>query len=611
MLNFKMRYKMKKSTIKYIILFLSITVFSCDDYLATDSPSAFTESNLFKNVDYATKAVDNIYASFTSNYSYGFDLMHVCADSDTELCPWDNDNGAYSISHYDHSDGNSLLERDWNNFYKGIEMANICIENLPESEIWNGDDAETARYLYGQAVTLRALCYSWLINIWGDVPFNTKSIQGDDNFYVSKTDRDSIYEYLIQDLKDVEDYVPWMSTTQTAEEVNKAFVKGLRARMSLAYAGFSLRNTTLETKRGRYWEEYYAIARQECKEIMESGQHGLNPSYEGVFKLLHAYTQDNSYKETFAEVAFGRGSSGRMGYTIGMKFAKYDPTYGYSGPALYAPINYFYDFDKTDERRNVTCELYNYDYKTDTYGQQVIQTRYYVSEISKWRKSWISPAMGGGDSKVANTGVNWPLMRYADVVLMYAEAENELNGPTTSAKEALSMIRERAFPEEAWDNSVIQYVDSVGSSKESFFNAIVDERMFEFGGEFLRKWDLIRWNLLGDKLDEMRENYAKILYDDPKYADVPNYLFWKLNDDGETIDILNQDYRINETSIEGYEGTVWLSGNYASRITGTINTYLPKFANGYDAATNNHLYPIAATIIGDSNGSLSNDQMPW
>jgi hypothetical protein len=60
-----------------------------------------------------------------------------------------------------------------------------------------------------------------------------------------------------------------MSTTQTAEEVNKAFVKGLRARMSLAYAGFSLRNTTLETKRGRYWEEYYAIARQECKEIME------------------------------------------------------------------------------------------------------------------------------------------------------------------------------------------------------------------------------------------------------------------------------------------------------------------------------------------------------
>jgi hypothetical protein len=69
------------------------------------------------------------------------------------------------------------LARDWNNFYQAIEMANICIDYLPESEIWNGEDAETARYLYGQAVTLRALSYSWLINIWGDVPFNTKSIQ--------------------------------------------------------------------------------------------------------------------------------------------------------------------------------------------------------------------------------------------------------------------------------------------------------------------------------------------------------------------------------------------------------------------------------------------------
>ena len=203
------------------------------------------------------------------------------------------------------------------------------------------------------------------------------------------------------------------------------------------------------------------------------------------------------------------------------------------------------------------------------------------------------------------------MMRYADVILMYAEAENELNGPTASAKEALSMIRSRAFSEDIWDKKVTQYVDSVGSSKEDFFNAIVDERYWEFGGEFLRKWDLIRWNLLGQKLDEMKENYTKILYEDPKYADVPNYIFWKRNEDGETIDILNPDYRINEESIAGYNRDRWMSGNSSSRKETTINDYVPVFANGYDASVNNHLYPIAGTIISNSNGSLSNDQMPW
>ena len=400
---------MKINFKKYTAFFFGILLLGsgCDNYLKVDSPSQFTESNLFKNVDYAEKAVNSVYAALTSSYAYGFDLLHYCVDSDIEIVPWNNDNGAYSISHLDHSDGNSLLERSWNNFYTGIEQANICIEYLPESEIWDGKDAETARYLYGQAVTLRALCYSWLINLWGDVPFVTEPIQGDGNFYVTKTDRDSIYEYLIQDLKDVEDLVPWMSQTHTAEEVNKGFVKGLRARMALAYAGYSLRNNTLETRRGRYWQDYYEIARQECKEIMESGEHGLNPSYKNVFKLLHAYSQDNSYKETFAEVALGRGMSGRLGYTIGMRFARYDPQYGYSGPAINAPIHYFYNFDKSDERRNVCCELYDYDYKAETQGQQVLQNqRYYMLAIAKWRKSWIEPAMGGGEAKVALTGIN-------------------------------------------------------------------------------------------------------------------------------------------------------------------------------------------------------------
>src|SRR5690606_5418336 len=193
----------------------------------------------------------------------------------------------------------------WRSLYGTIEKANICIDNLPISEIWEDKaTSQEARYLYGEAITLRSFCYHLLIRHWGDVPFITKSAGGDSDLFPLKVDRDSIYESIIKDLKDVEDYVPWMGTTistQTTERINKGFVKGLRARLALHYAGFSLRNRTFETRRGRNWEAYYEIARQECKEIMESGQHQLNPDFEDIWKTICSYGMDLSYKEVLFE----------------------------------------------------------------------------------------------------------------------------------------------------------------------------------------------------------------------------------------------------------------------------------------------------------------------
>lgn len=601
---------MKKIKIKYIALILLITVFSCEDYLLTDSPSQFTANSLFTNVDFAKKAVSSIYATLMSDNGYGFYMLYYMFDSDIEYNISANNSGFNSISHFDHSAGNPYNTYIWNNCYQGIEMANICIDKLPQSPIWMGNNAKIAQNFYGQAVTLRALCYYWLISIFGDVPFVEKPAKGEDDFYIPKTDRDSIYEFLIQDLKDVEDYVPWISETGTAEVVNKSFVKGLRARLALAYAGYSLRNKTFETKRGRYWQEYYQIANQECKDLMESGEHQLNPSYENMFRMINSSKQDITYHESFAELAFGRGLSGRLGFTVGMLFASYDPQYGYSGPASFTSPLYYYSFDKADLRRNVNVELYNYSGTGANLGKQVLNPLfYYRLDICKWRKSYINPPMGGAESKTAVTGINWPMMRYADVILMFAESENELNGPSDAAKEALSAIRKRAFPEKVWPQKVTQYVDSVASSKASFFNAIVDERMWELGGEFLRKYDLTRWNLLGPKFRELKENMQKIVNDDPKYANVPTYLFWKRNDDGERIDILNPDYRLTNTAITGYTRSAWLPKISSSQKT-TMERIIGYVANGYNESLNNHLYPIGNSIIESSKGVLSNDQMP-
>ncbi len=600
---------MKKYTrLTAILAMLLVSGSSCDNYLETHSNSIFTEETAFINLDFATKAVFGVYADLTSTSSYDLSMIYFKADNDIEFILGGNDNSRRSVAHYSADDGNSILGSTWNLVFRTIERANICIEELPRSPIWEGEYANEARRLYGEAVTLRALCYYDLISLWGDVPFLIKSTQAGDNFYLPKTDRDEIYEYLIQELKDIEDYVPWMRETHTTERINKAFVKGLRARMALAYAGYSLRNKTHETRRGRHWQEYYKIANDECREIMESGRHQLNPSYENIFRTIHAYSQDLTYGEVIFEIAFGRLISGRTAQALGMLFATNppDPLHGRANSEIRTSMHYYYSFDTKDLRRNTNVELYNYA-STSFPGQQrlVANTGF---GLSKWRRNWITPSMGGDLRDVQFTGINWPLMRYSDIVLMFAESENELYGPTEAAQQALASVRQRAFAPADRLEKVTGYVNSVAASKEAFFKAIVDERAWELGGEMIRKNDLVRWNLLYTKIKEMKDESLKIMSNDPKYHWVPDYIFWR-HKDSEVIEILNPDYRLPGTAIEGYTRTNWFPLSSAGNITTFTNT-LNIVANGLSETKNNHLAAIPATIIGATNGVLTNDQIP-
>lgn len=602
-----MNYIMKKNIIYIFIVFLIFANTSCEDFLKSESKSTFTEQSAFYNVDFATKTVNGIYNNLLDQNLYEFIFLFTKCDNDIEFNDGNEDNSVNTMSHYNATSGTTYIKQMWDLFYQSIEMSNIIIDNLPKSKIWTDENSEKAHQLYAEAITLRALCYYELVITWGDVPFKIKSTQSGDNFNVPKTDRDVIYEYLIKDLADVEEYLPWMTETKTAERINRSFAKGLRARMALSYAGFSLRNKTLETRRGRKWEEYYRIANLECKELIESGKHKLNPNFSNIFKTLHSYSQDVINYESLFELPYGRLFSGRMAYTFGMQFSTSpsEPKYGRAAGQVRVPLSYFYTFDAKDTRRDVSVELYNYNSAVNLSKQWLVNG--YSFSPTKWRKSWIVPSMGGTNKEATYTGVNFPLMRYSDIILMYAETENEINnGPTLEAKEALSTVRKRAFPQEIWSSKVTNYVDSVSVSKDDFFNAIVNERAFEFGGEFIRKQDLVRWNLLGTKIAEMKEKCRKIVNNED--LSVPMYLFWKYKDDGETIEILNPNERLAETSIVGYQKSSWISIGYNNNAY-----YLERMrlvANGYDQTKNNHLYPIATETITSSNGVLSNDQIP-
>lgn len=142
-------------------------------------------------------------------------------DSDIEHVYGNDDGSGRSLARYKADAGNAYIASPWKLLYQTIERANICLDNLPKSPIWEGEYAKEARRLYGEALTLRAMCYFELVRNWGDVPFPIKSFQDGDQYTLPKTDRDEIYEYMIEDLLKAQEYVPSMKEIQTVERISK------------------------------------------------------------------------------------------------------------------------------------------------------------------------------------------------------------------------------------------------------------------------------------------------------------------------------------------------------------------------------------------------------
>jgi len=161
--------------------------------------------------------------------------------------------------------------------------------------------------MHGEALTLRALHYYELIRNWGDIPFRTKAYQPGDEQNLPKTDRDVIYDQIIDDLLKADSLVPWWTEVPLEERITKGAVKGLLARIALARGGWSLRREG-GMQRGSNYEYYYQIARDQCWEIIQSGQHWLNPDYEDVFRTHCELRLDDEYGESMlASNPMGRG----------------------------------------------------------------------------------------------------------------------------------------------------------------------------------------------------------------------------------------------------------------------------------------------------------------
>jgi len=605
---------MKK--IKYLLpIIIAAIVTSCQDYLIVESPSKDDLEYIFSSVADAQSFVDGIYQPFMEDGYANSLSMYENPSNDVEMVgsiAATPDGGRRDQASCRVTPTNSGMAKAYDICYVAFNRANIAIEGIRQSKLF-AEKNESMVQLLGEAITLRAYWYSLLVKHWGDVPFKTTPTKAGDDFFLPRTDRDTILDFVIQDMIAIEPEMKYAKDlTYGVEQVSREFTQALIARVALARGGYSLRKG-LTMERNADWLDYYKIANTYCKKMIESGTHTLSLSYSNVFTNQSKYIV-NSSDDMIFEIAYGPGVS-EVGYVPGKRIDGGTHPWGGGGGYYMLTPSYIYSFDTLDirlftDKEEASVATYTKINSDLTQGILGVES----AQVSKWCKYWVPTPLGMSSSK--STGINWPVMRYADVLLMYAETENELNnGPTAAAKEALKTVRKRAFAAEHWQSKVEDYVNGL-NSKESFFNAIVDERAWEFGGELLRPFDLIRWNIFRSKILEAREKMVQMGKDvnsgTGQYANLPDKIYWKLDPSTGKIDIKGLRSKLSAAP-EGYTAKNWLSTLY-NPTTDTHAGFLDLYWYGITQDLTkpaNYLSPIPATEITKSNGKLSNVGYGW
>lgn len=592
--------KIKTFTLGSLAIAMLLSFGSCKKYLEIKPESAFSPEDIFSNVSSANSAVMGIYQLLAGDDGYGQRQSLVFVnDTDEFSRSGDVDAGARGLARYAADAGNGELAATFIRGYQGIERANLCIKYIPLMTAYTSGsaaDKKELRRLYAESLVLRAIYYFDLVKNWGDVPLQTEpSVSGMD-FNLAKTNSDLIYDRILADISVAERLLPWRKETTSDERVTQGAARGMRARIALFRGGFQLRRSSGMMERLPDYIKYYTIARDECDTVIRSGQHILNPSFYDVFKKANELTLDNVYGERMLEVAQAGGNANydsKLGRASGTRIADAS-RYGPGGGAMNPTASYFYSFDPLDPRRDVSIAHYNIDALN-------LKSPAKITEMNdgKYRRDW-RPIIAGATQTLA---INWIMLRYSDVLLMYAEAINEINGgPDANAIKAFEDVRRRAFSANPGK------VGTTPTGKEAFFDAVVKERSLELGGEGIRKYDLIRWNLLGAKLIQARTEMTAIFNTPAKY---PRYLYYR--NVGEEFEFLpGTGYYLPDPAVPPavlYNAvtnpTGYIRVDWRQNLTITAGGAVEKLGRNFKS-NHSEVLPIHRTII-DLNRNLKQD----
>ncbi|WP_304064253.1 RagB/SusD family nutrient uptake outer membrane protein [Pedobacter glucosidilyticus] len=467
------------------IAFLFLMIHSsCENYLDTKPINFVTPDNFYNNEEELTAALMAVYSELgsTTDGTYSRFLSLEAPSSNDEMVR----RGANTESAADAYNASASYDRfftSWTTLYSGIQRANLLLENIDKALV----TPDIKNKIRGEALFLRAFYHFILVSYWGDVPLKLSSTNSLNQIYIARTPAKQVYDAVIKDMTASYELVDEITTFNHAGRVSKTAVAGILARVCLHAAG-RLRDAF-----------YYQNAKDWALKVIQSGIHSLNPDYKQIFINHSADIYD--IKESIWEVEFQhdnglqRNEGERFGSTIGIR--NNDDKTGFMQGNYTATGVLFSLYEQGDVRRDWNIAPFYYpNFDRNNPAVQYPSNYRWGRYVAKWRREYQTKEYNKNFG-----GTNWPLLRYADVLLMFAEAENEINGATPQAYEAINWVRRRAYQLPAEQNSIADLPPNL--SKESFFNWIKDERARELAFEGHRKLDLLRWNLLTTTIQQM------------------------------------------------------------------------------------------------------------
>ena len=581
--------------------FACASLASCTNFLGQNSISTVDNTFVFSSIETAKTVVYGAFNGIKESYNSGVPTNFSNIGSDVERCSVGiiadlvgasqlyGGPESYSVEKFPINGG---LKGYWNTWYSAISKCNQVISNIQAFDNFKDilDNAPNEwSDLYGQAFALRATLYKELTHIYGDCIYYTENEIGQD--IKELTNRDYILEKEIDALIAVEPLMFKVGENgHMPDQMTKNYVDGLIGRLCFQAAGYMTRRTDLgddfyadaegnkysyevwgtdDSRKAAYgrrsdWKNFYTKALPWLKKgVTETGEVALttvDPRNDGVRTFGNPFqyyfeqvTQQVMPYESVFEIAIKEdGGSSRIAYNFGRGSNGGSPAYPPKANAQTCSYpKVFYDmFDPQDLRRdasvNVTGStgggaeaLYNYSLSNkNTLG--IGCNKYDLNRQ-------VNP-----DARQLYSGINYIVMRQADIILMYAEAL-AVTGDAAGAKAELKKIHDRAFPAKVRD---AKFDEFLAQNNGDVYEAIIAERALEFISENLRRWDLIRTG----KLPEVAVTYRKALVDDiatmkkdgfVKYAngnEFPAYVWTKMVDAKKLLG-----YRLTAQTPEGLD----------------------------------------------------------
>jgi hypothetical protein len=429
---------------KSVFVLMAAMFAGCSDFLELSPKDAANVSNFYRNASDMQAAVNAAYGMLTSAGEYGYAYYNVSEVRSDNTMNWEGGGNLpdAELDQFKMASTNEIIRLMWIDTYRGILACNTVLDHIEGAKM---DQALRERFI-GEAKLLRALKYFNLVRTFGDVPLvlsETKSVA--EGYNQSRVPRAEVYTQIITDLTDAGQKLPVSYAGSDVGRATKGAAKALLGKVYLTTGDF-------------------AKAAAVLKEVIAAGTYKLLDDYAALWPVANANNQESIFEVQFKKGGTGTGSSFYNNFAprnSGTSVVKI----GFAGGRNIPTADMVSAYETGDARKPASLAL-GYTDQAGVFVPDPYTLKYQDTPFAE----------GDADN-------NWVVLRYADVLLMYAEAMNETNnGPSADAYDAINSVRKRAKLKAL----------PTGLSKQAFANAIEHERQVELAFEGHRWFDLVR-----------------------------------------------------------------------------------------------------------------------